>query len=603
MEQPHHSEAERTESRSSVTHGVRKLLPKNFLLRLQKTGQVLPSARQLVHAANIFSKRERQILATCFALITASVIWLGVNQVSAHLTADPATGGTYQEALVGQPRFLNPVFAGAQAVDVDLTRLIFSGLFRYDKNLKPVPDLTASYSISDDGRSYTVVLRDDVLWHDNEPLTIDDVVFTYESLTDPDLRSPLGATFRGVVIERVDDHTIRFTLKEPYTGFLDALTVGIIPQHIWGSIPTTQWRLADFNIRPVGSGPWQFASLNQDRDGFIKSYSLTQADSLPNTGYLDRLVFKFFADEPSAIQALKNHSVDGFALLSSDGLKELSHGEGGFTHYDLRLPAVSAVFFNLGQSGPLTTLAIRQALDMAIDRRALVLDALLGEATVSTGPLPATLINNDIKDSPHFDKAAAEKLLDQSGWKRDGDVRKNKKGEPLNVTLTVIDRDPDRTAGQFIQAAWQAIGVSTKIDLISPATPTNVQRSVLRPRAYQALLYTIVYGAWTDPYPFWHSSQRVDPGLNLSLFSNDAADKAIETIRRAQDDATASKSYEALRNAIDDTVPAAFLYTPVRQYIISDDVRGIMVTKVASLADRFNDIASWYTKTNQRLTW
>ncbi|MFA5954784.1 MAG: peptide ABC transporter substrate-binding protein [Patescibacteria group bacterium] len=569
----------------------------------QSTKSKLPTVRQLAHCGLVFSKRERQLLAGCFAIITASLIWLGVNQVSAHLVINPAVGGAYQEAIVGQPSFLNPIFANARAVDVDLTRLTFSGLMRYDVNLKPVPDLADSVTVSDDGKTYTFTLHDNLLWHDNEALTVDDVIFTYESLTDPELRSPLSTTFRGVVVERVNDKTVRFTLKEPYADFLDTLTVGIIPQHIWGKIPAAQWRLADFNIRPVGSGPWQFASLNQDRDGFIKSYTMTRADSRPVAGYLDRLVFKFFTDEPSAISALRNHSVDGFTLLSSDGFREFARRDGGFTHYDLHLPAVSAVFFNLGQSGPLGTLAIRQALDLAVDRRALVLDTLPGEAAVSTGPLPTISYDAETKESPHFDKEGAEKLLDQAGWKLDGNTRKNKKGDALEITLTILDRDPDRTAGQFIQTAWQAIGVNTKIDLISPATPMNVQRTVLRPRAYQALLYTIVYGARPDPYPFWHSSQRVDPGLNLSLFNDSDADKAIEKIRRSNDEAIRNQGYDDLRKAIGNAVPAVFLYTPTKEYIINDDVRGITVNAIASLADRLNNLDSWYIKTTQHIIW
>jgi len=585
------------------TSGTVFVATKKFILfikesdKTKKLLKTLPSWRQLTHSYKIFNLLERRLIAVCFAVIITSTIWLGVNQVRANLSFEPVSGGSYTEGLIGQPQFLNPVFASAQAVDTDLTRLIFSGLFKYDTALNLQPDLAEKYEISEDGRIYTVKLKNNLTWHDGEALTVDDVIFTFESITDSDVESPAAQNFRGIAIEKIDDQTIRFSLKDPYNAFLDLLTIGIIPQHIWGNIPETQWKLADYNIRPIGAGPWQFSTLNIGKDGFIKSYTLEKSKS-NNNNYIQQLIFKFYPDKDSAETALSTHSIQGLALLSTKGLTDSSFSGNGLEYYDLKLPAVTAIFFNLGQSSSISDIKVRQALKSSLNKKDLVLKSLSGEATLSNGPFPASILPNQHENgsSSEGNKEEAETILNKAGWKLDGNVRKNSKGEVLSITLTIIDRDPDKSVGEFIQSTWRNIGVETKIDLVSPATPTNVRRSLLRPRAYQALLYTIVYGAHPDPYPFWHSSQKVDPGLNLSMFSDNDADTAIEKGRRSLDNIVRTESYQKIHDIVTKEVAAIFLYSPIRRYAISKSIGGIMVDSVATPADRFNGLDQWYVK-------
>lgn len=556
-----------------------------------------PSLSQFRHSRRVLSKTERRVVAACFAVIGVTVLWVGIQSVAARLVSLPVSGGVYAEALVGQPRFINPLLASSSAVDTDISRLVHAGLLRYDANLTLTPDLAESYGVSDDGKSYLFVLRSDIHWHDGEPITVDDVVFTFQSVSQKELDSPLAPNFSGVVVEKVDDRTIRFTLRDAYPAFPHLLTTGILPKHVWGTIETKSWRTADINLRPVGAGPWQFDSISRERDGSVKQYSLTRAPARLGTltPYLDQLVFKFYPDETTAEDALSSHAVQGLALISHRE-RQPSAFSRRLATYDLPLPATTSVFFNLNVPSPVQDVKVRQALRAAIDVPQLVKEVLGDDAQVASGPFPLSLIATDPVTFP----TDAETLLTEAGWTRVGALWK-KSESTLSLNLSVIDREPDRSIGEAIVQRWQALGVDTRIDLISPAEPTHIQSSTLRPRSYQALLYTVVYGALPDPYPFWHSSQRVDPGLNLSLFSNKDVDDAIEQARRSTDSAVRTKSLNQISKIIQEEAVGIFLFTPIRHYVVSEEIHGVHIGNIATPADRFNALSAWYTKVREAL--
>ncbi len=558
----------------------------------------IPTLRQLRHAGRIFTKRERTILVSCLGVIAISLVWISIGTARAIVVSQPVNGGSYTEAIVGQPQFINPVYASSSAVDTDLTRLVYAGLLRYNDDLSLAPDLAQSYVASNDNKIFTVTLRDNLTWQDGEPLTVDDVLFTFQGITQSDVGSPLAPNFSGVVVEKVDDHTVRFTLANSYPAFGNLLTTGILPKHIWTAIPFNQWRSSDENIRPVGAGPWQFDSVSRDRDGTVQQYSLLRAparDGIP-TPYLNQLIFKFFPDVTSADDALNSHAAQGLVIssLADHHGTALSH----LVTYDLPQPAITSVFFNVNTPSPAQDVKVRQALSAAIDKTELLKATLPDGAVAANGPFPPGTIQPDVA-APATDDPQV--LLASAGWTRVGALWKNKNGDTLSLNLSVIDRQPDRDVGAFIVQAWQKIGVDARIDLITPAEPTHIQASLLRPRSYQALLYTITYGATVDPYPFWHSSQRIDPGLNFSLYANKEVDDEIESARRAVDPAVRNQALTRAAQLIEQDVPAIFLYSPLRHYIVSDDIHGITVGRLAIPADRFNSLSSWYTKVREAL--
>ena len=197
----------------------------------------------------------------CFLLIVVSLGFLAEILFSESELLQHRAGSTPR--VIGQPQFINPAFAPNNEVDMDLTRLIFSGLLQYNERLELETDLALSYEISDDGLQYIFYLNENVLWHDGEQLTADDVIFTTNVIKDPQYLSPLQVNFRGVTVEKLDDYTVTFTLKEPFAPFLNSLTFGILPQHKWGRLRQKP-HTGKTNLEPVGTGPFKADRFKRD---------------------------------------------------------------------------------------------------------------------------------------------------------------------------------------------------------------------------------------------------------------------------------------------------------------------------------------------------
>ncbi|MEK7494290.1 MAG: ABC transporter substrate-binding protein, partial [Patescibacteria group bacterium] len=198
-------------------------------------------------------------MVSVFSLIAAValIFWVGALYI-ASTKAVPKAGGEYTEGIAAQPRYVNPILSQTSEADADLVQLMYSGLFGYNKEGKIEKRLLQDYTVGDDGKTYTLTLRQGVKWHDGEEVTADDVLFTINAIQDPAYKSPLRANWLSVDASAVDRYTIVFTLKKPYFGFLENLTVGILPKHIWENIPADKFLLADYNLAPIGSGPYRF---------------------------------------------------------------------------------------------------------------------------------------------------------------------------------------------------------------------------------------------------------------------------------------------------------------------------------------------------------
>ena len=175
--------------------------------------------------------------------------------------------------------------------------------------------------------------------------------------------------------------------------------------------------------------------------------------------------------------------------------------------------------------------------------------------------------------------------------------RKNKNNEVLTITLTTADTPEYQKVAQAIAKMWHAVGVKTKIQIVSS---NQITKEALRDRNYQTLLYGEIIGSDPDPFPFWHSSQISYPGLNLALFVNRAADKLLEDARATTTEQTRADLYEKFQQILAKEIPAVFLYAPVYDFVASKEVKGITFTKIFSPAERFNNLNGWYIKTKRQ---
>ena len=233
-----------------------------------------PSKRQWFQIFKVLNKKERIALFIFLGLFLISSISLITVLYFKNTEIQPKVSGKYLEGMVGSPRFINPIYAQSNDVDRDLVEIIFSSLMKYGADGEIIPDLAKEVKIKEEGRIYEVYLKEELFWHDGEGLTGDDVIFTLQTIQNPDYKSPLRGNYLGIEAEKIEENGIRFKLKIPYSGFLERLTFKIIPEHIWKGVLPQNFLLSNYNLEPVGSGPYQFKNLRQDSSGSIVSLNL-----------------------------------------------------------------------------------------------------------------------------------------------------------------------------------------------------------------------------------------------------------------------------------------------------------------------------------------
>jgi peptide/nickel transport system substrate-binding protein len=566
------------------------------------TSARLPSWRQIWHLPEVLSSSDGAKLRLGALLFAAGLAVVSIAFYYAHTAFGPAVGGEVIEAVVGTPRSLNPILSVSNDVDNDLTRLTFSRLFTVDGGGNLATDLVTDYSASPDLKTYTLTIRDDATWHDGQPLTADDVLFTFSLIQDPAWKSPLYATFKDVSVEKIADRKIKLTLKQPYAQFLYLLDFGILPKHVWSTVDPQNEQMAEADLKPIGSGPFLFANLSRDKRGFLLSYSLKRNEKYyAKPPYLEKITFEFFPDYASAIDALRKRQVTSMSFVPRDMRGEL-HGLSNVLPVSLGLPQVTAVFFNAANNPVLKDSDVRRALIMSIDKVRIVFDAMGGDAHPIDHPALPGLSANSTNPIP-FNLAGAGALLDNLGWKvdpsdglRKRSDKKSKTPETLAVTLTIVDQPESQHVAQIIKDGWSALGIQVTLDAVASS---EMHRTVLAPRAYEALLYSQLLGADSDPYPFWHSSQVKDPGLNLAMFADKDADAALEQARQTSDPNVRQEAYRKFLAVLADRLPAAFLYSPSYTYAIPSDLKGFSGSWVNNPADRFATVAGWYLKTGR----
>lgn len=583
--------------RGSIENASRHHLAIDRQAFAQLVGKKRPTIRQWLRLPLILSLRERLALALLLATAVISGAFLIRHMWSWWFVPVPAGGGELIEGIVGVPRFLNPLYAPSNPADRDIVRLLFSGLIRFDEHGNIVPDLAERIEMSENGLEYIVVLKEGMRWSDGELVTSEDVRFTIEAAKNPLYQSPLRSKFINTQVRTTDERTVNITLTEPSAPFIENLTTGIIPAHIWSSIDPKNATLAELNIKPVSVGPYQFTSLTKDTAGTIRTVTLTRREqNVPQTPYLKSITIKCYQSMKEAVSALTQKNIDALNGIPADKIKEVKSRK-DLNRYDLKMPQYVALFFRAGASPALDQQKVRHALNLAIDRNRIIQEALEGNGSVAEGPFINAMGGFTITaSSTPFDAETAKIILDGEGWKiSEGEtIRKNSKGEELSVSITTLSQNDLFHAAEIVQKNWQAIGVRTTVQITDAS---RIGTEIIPPRSYQILLIGELLGYDPDPYPFWHSSQIGERGLNLSDYSNRDVDKLLEEARKTNDHAIREKNYQAVQVILQLETPAAFLYIPSYPYMITKEIKGVTNIVVTHPSDRFDQIEQWYENT------
>ncbi len=510
----------------------------------------------------------------------------------------PARGGGFTEALIGTPRFINPVLALSFA-DQDLAALVFEGLMTATPD-GLAPALAESYSVTDDGLQYTFIIREDATFHDGEPVTSADVVHTILRIQDPAIKSPLFVNWGGIIVEAVSEREVRFYLPEPYAPFIENTTVGILPLHLWEDIAADEFPFSELNSHPVGAGPYRIREIRRDDASIPRQYDLRAfSNYVLGEPLLTDLTFLLARSEEDALSLLSERQIDAFARATPALLSQ--HERVRADILSTPLPRLFTVFFNVNRASIFARSEVREALDRVIDRDVLVQEALGGYATPIAGPVPLGVFEN-VPLVPEPDRDAAETLLENSGWERGDDgiwVREtDTEFDRLSFSLATADSPELVRAATYLEETWRAFGVDVTLEVFDS---NDLTQSTIRPRRFDALLFGMVVGRELDLFAFWHSSQRNDPGLNIAQYANVTVDAALERSRAATNPTERLLELTTFAEEVHNELPALFLYSPDLIYLAPSDVRNISIMGATTPAERFMTIHTWYQRT--RPSW
>lgn len=558
-----------------------------------KITRKLPSLAQLQQFPRILSSGERRVFFGGVGLLILGTAFLVLGTISAFFTTVPESGGTLTEGMLGYPQLINPLYADANTVDRELTSLIYSGLLAYSAETQGLePLLAESYTLSEDQKTYTVALKQGVLWHDDEAFSAYDVLFTYSALQNAAYGSPLFEAYQNIVITQVDDRTVSFTLSEPYAAFPELLTVGILPAHLWEDISPANAKLVALNLKPVGTGPYILGKTSKDSRGIIRSVSLTANDAfVRERPYLDEITVKFFSTTSDIVQALQTKRIDMTGSLSLTEALSLQEDR-ALTITALPLSQYVGAFFNT-KKDLLEDADMRRALTLALDISAITADATGGLGT----PLGFALPGFTPTAASVQDVQTAQNLLDELGYTLNESGKRMDGDSELSLSITTVDRTEFTRAAERIAEAWRNLGITVSVTTLSSPD----MATVLQEKTYDILLAAEQYGVVADPYPFWHSSGKSADGLNMSQFSTTETDEAVATLRTSSSFEERAGAFTTLNQALIDNMPVVFLFQNVLPLAHTVDILGVTPQSIPTPSSRWALESAWYKRTG--LAW
>ncbi len=553
----------------------------------------------------LFKRLRWQLLIILLALIVVAVVLWGQQAEPVVVEPpEPVGGGVYQEGVVGSLQRLNPLLASytKNQVDQDISSLLFTGLIQFDSEGYPQPGLAHSWGISKNGEVYNFSLKKDATWHDGQPVTSEDVVFTVGLLQDEDFptSADIQEFWSKIEVEALDEETLQFRLPEPFAPFLDYLEFGILPAHILADIPPAELVDADYNLDPIGTGPYQFDRFQGDGDQIAGVVLKKYEDYYGKEPFLDEFIFRIYDAPQDAWEAYQSDEVLGIARVTDEILPQAMN-DPSLNIYSSRLPEMSMVLLNLDNPEVpfFENVEMRRALIQGLNRQWIIDHLLNGQAVIADGPIfPRTWAYHEGITRYSYDPEQAVEKIRELGYTipaEGGDVRVNEEDVRLEVNLLHPDDERHRGLAEAIQDNWTDLGFAVELQSVPYDELINEH---LENRDYQAALvdFNFSNSPDPDPYPFWHQSQTTG-GQNYSMWNDRQASEYLEQARIVFDPNERQERTRLYRNfqvRFVDQMPALPLFYPVYTYGVSEDVNGVRIGPLFNPADRLRTVPDWF---------
>ena len=589
-EQQNEASSSRKFSRLSVDH-------KALRRRVNRvSGQTIKHARHFIigRIDNLRSSREHVIswfIAVGLVLLAVFGQFL-LNDIHESVQAT-APGGTYAEGVVGTIRTLNPLYASTSA-EVAASKLLFSSLYKYDETGALHRDLAAKVVVGKGAGQYDVTIRDDANWQDGAPVMADDIIFTIETIKNPDARvvSSLQNNWSDVAVTKIDDYTVRFTLPS-YASFAHALTFPILPSHLLADVTPSLLEESTFSLSPVGSGPFSFKLYQQPSSSNGESV----LHLIANSGYyngvprVNRFELHAYATRDKLVEALAGDALSAATEVMGSDLVDIKEAHYAKTSYPINNGVYALM--NTAQ-GVFADKNLRQAVQLSLDT-----DSIRQAAGDDVPALYLPFIGTQVETAqlpgqPAQNLGAAVELLKKSNWQKVNGVWE-KKGTPLAFSITTTKNSQYERVANEIAGQLRNQGMQITVNVIDDSLPnSNFIGDVLQRRNFEMLIYELQIGGDPDVYAYWHSSQIGNTGYNFTSYKNFIADAALVSARDQTSVKLRDAKYALFAKQWLSDAPAIGLYQQVFVYMSKSNVAAMSDTsRFVAPSDRYINVNRW----------
>jgi len=435
--------------------------------------------------------------------------------------------------------------------------LLYNGLVTWkDESLEIVPDLATSWDVSKDGLTWTFHLRKGVKFHDGSPFNAECVKFTFERLLAPETGSPYRAQFLIIDhIDVVDDYTVSITTKRPYPDFLLNIANGNLT--MLSPTATKKWSVGEYGNHPVGTGPYKLKEIARgDRVVFVRNENYWGPKPKIRT-----IIYRPVPEASVRIAMLRTGEADIVAKIPPEELKKLSSDP---TVKVIASPAMFQLGIELRcDQPPLNDIRVRQALNYAVDKKAIAENILLGAGEVATAPYgPGIDFRANLKPYP-YDPEKAKLLLKEAGYPN---------GFKLKLWAPNGRYLKDKQIAEAIQGYLQNIGIDVELRIMDWPEYTQMQRS---PERQALMLGRATPGADYTMTRLWsRDSWNRD---NLTLYWNPKLEELLAEARVCFDRAKREKLYHEAQSIVWNEAPFIFLHSQYNTFALKPDIQGFVV--------------------------
>lgn len=653
----------------------------------------LPEISQWKEFFNIFSKKEKKIFSLFFCLFILSAAFLNLNYYFKNTIVIAKSGGEYKEGLIGQPRFINPLYLSDNDADRDLVEILYSSLVKFDEKGTIINDLAKDFQIKNQGKDYEFLLKEKIFFHDGKPLTTEDIIFTIKLIQTAQYKSPQRIEWSGITTEKQGNDKVIFHLQKNYSSFLETVVhLKILPKHIFQDIPPENfpWTLANQEYL-IGSGPFKIKEIKKDKSGSTNKIIMQRNENFyGKKPFLEKISFYFYKNIEELLTGAKAKKIDGFSISDARYLKDT--GKQGFDLYRLSLPRYFALFFNLQDTKFAKGKEMKKAINYAIDKKEILEKVFLNEGQVVNSPILSDYFNfSEPSQIYEFNPNKAKEILSEQGFRENqsgkrikileknatflfkNNLKYGSKGEevkelqkclskdkevypegkitgefgndtrqavirfqekyaeeilvptgtkkgtgnvklltrkklnqicqeepekiiPLKFTLTTFNKSPLTEIAEILKKQLESVGIEIEIKKISLS---ELETNVLAKRDFEILLFGEALGQIPDLFPYWHSSQKEYPGLNITNYQSKEADELLIKARESVDEKERKKNLELFQEVFLEDSPTVFLVRSYYFYFVSPKVKGYEITEISQPSNRFSKIKDIYIKTKR----